>query len=648
MKNPIKKFKLSPSEVMQIRSREVDLDEINLESTISQKILNKYEEPEGFNKVGFARPLGGLFYQYFYAILGGIIIMLTFSKLLAILYPYPDSKAYANVGNVLFSFLFFVLNIPTSFSLERFVAEWRVKNPQKMLQYIRFYIWYQMFTGIILVLSTSIYTLYILNTGNLVYAKFLLLVYISREYPAMLDMFKSALKGLQKFHYESKINFISDTFIKPLCEYGCVLFGQHVIGSNPRFGPLMGIAIGYAIGTYIDDFISMAIAAHYLKKVMDPYGFTLKDAIIPHVEKDVWKSALLFGLKLSPPGLLSSLLGFFTFFWWYDMVPTYATLVVLNSTADQLGNLVRRAGGVYMKPVISESLNNDKEELTQYYIAMTLKFIFLMLIGMAVVLLSFLPIVVEVLLAEGGAENWVLAVGFIIPNIIASVLEPFMSTSKDVILGGNRPAFYSIMEVSATLLNFFVDYLLLFVLQWPQQMGIDGLVWLIPLKIVPINLLRLAIEWSYIHKKMVKVHFKNFAWQMVVAPIPGALVIIGVAQFWFNVVYQPLLSILGIYFAGGLTILFAFICLLWVYFPLYGFFGGWDDYNLGIFNEAVNIAGPSKFLFRPIEWANTLLLDYSKIHNSHTIPWRKADQEAKDLMKEAFVKEQINYIIQKA
>ena len=41
-----------------------------------------------------------------------------------------------------------------------------------------------------------------------------------------------------------------------------------------------------------------------------------------------------------------------------DLVPAYATLIVLNETADQLGNMIKRAGGLYMKPVISESLNN--------------------------------------------------------------------------------------------------------------------------------------------------------------------------------------------------------------------------------------------------------------------------------------------------
>lgn len=619
-----------------------NLDNISLDDDLSKEILKKYDPPKAFNKIGFARPLGGLFYQYFYGILSGVIILLTYSFILKWLYPYPDAKAYGKVAEKLFSFLFFVLNIPTAFSLERFAAEWRVKNPYKMVQYIRFYIWYQMITGLVLVLSTSVYVLYIMKTGNLLYAKFLLLVYISREYPAMTGVFLATLRGLQQFDKEAKINFIADISIKPICEITCVLLGRYVLGSNPKFGPLMGIAIGYAVGTYIDDFITMLISGAYLDKYLHNYGFTIWDCVVPYVEKDVWVTSLKFGLSLSPPGIISSLLGFFAFFWWYDLVPAYATLIVLNDTADQLGNMIKRAGGLYMKPVISESLNNKKVHLTRYYIGMTLKINYWLMFGMLAIMVSFMPIILELLLTGDGTENWLLAVAFITPNFIASTLEPLGSLTGDVILGGNKPLWHSIMNISSNLLGIGLDILLLFVFQIPQKMGITGLIWLIPLKGMPLTILRLTADWIFIQKKLVKMRFRDFAWQTFVAPLPAMLLLIGLAQLWFAFAYPWLNSITNIYVTAGSSIIFGIFCLLWVYFPVYALFGGWDDYNIKIFHEAVEISGPSKFLFKPIDWANRGIIKYSKLHNRFPIPWKIADKEAEDLMKEAFVKEKLS------
>lgn len=127
------------------------IENVDLNSPECQELLKDYETPKAFDKVGFARSLGGFFYQFFYALIGGVIIAVTYGFILKVLYPFPEGKAYTTVGNVLFSLLFLIMNIPTNFAIERFIGEHRVKNPAKMVQYIRFYIWYQMMTGVFLV-----------------------------------------------------------------------------------------------------------------------------------------------------------------------------------------------------------------------------------------------------------------------------------------------------------------------------------------------------------------------------------------------------------------------------------------------------------------------------------------------------------------
>jgi hypothetical protein len=618
-----------------------DIDNIDLNSELAQDILKDYKAPEeGFDKIGFTRPLGGFFYEFFFAILTGLVVFLTFSWILKALYPYPDSKAYTTVGNVLFSFLFFIANVPTAFALEIFVAKYRVKNPAKMIQYIRFYMWYQMITGILLITGTSIFVIYILKTGNLMYTKWLLLIYISREYPAMTNVFTATLKGLQRFDYQTKVNYAGQV-IQPLCEIICVLLGRYVLGANPVFGEIMGIAIGFAIGTYVDDFITMIIGAKFLRKCLKPLGYSIFDTMVPHVSKEVWKESILFGLKLSPPGILSTLLGFFTFFWWYDMVPAYAVLMVLNEAADQIANIVRRGGGLYLKGTISESLSNGKIKLTQYYVAFALKFSFLTMIAIAVILITFMPVITEVMFIAGGLESWMLTIAFITPNIIESTTEQVSSISTDVILGGNKPGFHSFTSILQTVIQFSWDYILLFVLEWPQNAPIITLIWILALRDFPNKIILIIINYTYIQKKLFKIKYKEFLWQTIVAPVPASLAVAAIAAFWFNIVYTPFKLLAGVYVAGGVTILLAVLCLMWIFFPLYTFFGGWDDYGIKVFSNAVEISGPSKILFRPIVKVNKLMVK-SPLHNKHPIPYEDAEREADELMRERFVKEKLN------
>jgi hypothetical protein len=620
------------------------IENVDLNSPECQELLKDYETPKAFDKVGFARSLGGFFYQFFYALIGGVIIAVTYGFILKVLYPFPEGKAYTTVGNVLFSLLFLIMNIPTNFAIERFIGEHRVKNPAKMVQYIRFYIWYQMMTGVFLVAGTSIYVLYIMQTGNLMYTKWLLLIYISREFPATTQIFITSIRGLQQFHYESRLNFLNDSVVKLLCEISFVLFGRFVLGANPQIGEIMGITIGYSVGTYAAELIMMFFSMIYFKKCLAPFGYTLKDVFIPRVEKDVWLTSLKFGIALSPPGIVSTIVGLFTFFWWYDMVPAYATLLILSQTADDIANLMKRGGGINVKATMSEAFNNGKKHLTQYYIAMMLKFVFLFKFAIGAVILTFIPIVVDLVLRQGGVENWALAAAFIAPNVIATVVEEPVTSADHVILGANRPWFKTLVDFIGIGIALTIDVLLLFVFQWPQRASLSQLIWIIPMTPFIKNIIILTIQWIYIDRKIVKVNLRQFGWQTFIAPIVPAGCVALVGGIWFKFAYEPLLATIGTLPTAAITVIIGFMCLLWVFFPLYTFFGGWDDYSIDLFHEAVQISGPSKFLFIPIDRANKTLKN-SKLHNRFPIPYEDARREAEEIMKEKFIKDKINQMI---
>ena len=216
--------------------------------------------PKAFDKIGYARSLGGFFYQFFYALLGAAILAGVYVPFLSFFYPWPESKSMADFSKILFLMVNTLFDIPTSFAIERFIGEWRIKDSRKMMEYIRFYIWYQMVTGLVLVTTLGTYTITALQEGDLVWAKWLIILTLMKQYPSNQNAIISTIKGLQRFDVETYYYFWKDNFLKPIFEFGFVLMGQFWFGANPKIGPLFGIALGYALGSYFMDFFSMAVS----------------------------------------------------------------------------------------------------------------------------------------------------------------------------------------------------------------------------------------------------------------------------------------------------------------------------------------------------------------------------------------------------
>lgn len=605
---------------------------------IKNPLLEEIQIPEGFDlnkvgdydRVGFARPLGGFFMEFFYAILSAGLIAIVI-PLYTYLYPFPDSQGWVRISMAIFSFFQFVFNVPTEYAIERFIAEYRIKDPRKMIEFVRFYMWYQMLTGLILVTAISTFIFYGLTTGDKVWLSWIMLIQLSREYPASLGVFKSTLKGLQRFDYEAKINFVQGTIIEKGFEIIFVLLGGWWGSSNPVIGQAFGIAIGYAVGTYIDDFFTMLISIHYLRKTLEPYGIKVSELIKPEVSWEVAKLAINFGFKAAIPGFFNSFMGFFSFFWWYDFVPAYAALIMLNSLADELANLTKQGEGINIKAAISEAYNNGKKDLTRFYIGQQWKWYGFFTYGIGFIVTTFFPIILTTIFSVGEAENYLLAIPFVLPNVIHTLIESPSGYADNIIYGCNKPLFVSIKKILVRSAGFFFTWLWLVELQLPQKYGITAAIWLLPMGTFIPDLLGVIASWIYIHKRIVSVKFP--AWQTFIAPLFPSLIIAGVGWVFRETLYVWLFNWAGPIPTAAVSILFAFIvCFLFLYLPLYTYFGGWDIYGLEMFRKAVSISGPSRLFFVPIYKASAWLADKSPFHDKYPIPWQGADKDAIELM----------------
>jgi len=588
------------------------------------------EKINPFDRVGYSRPLGGWFYQFFYALLGAGIMAVIVPVLLGQLYTEPETKSYIVVAQMLFSILQTAFNVPTSWAIERWIADYRIKNPKKMLEFISFNCWYQMLTGIIIIMITSIYVFNVVIYGGLAHLAWIILLLMTREYPAMLGVFNQSIKGLQQFNYESKVNFIGD-IISKLCEFVFVLLGRYWLGSNPVIGNLLGTSIGYVIGSYVNEFGTAFVAALYLRRVLRTMGLSIMDALRPNFSWDTVKRATIYGFQLSSPGLIGTIVGYYIFFSWYNAVPAYATMLVLSGLADEIANLSKRAEGINTKGAWSEAVNNGKKNLAQYYMANTFKYYGFFTVGIACLVIGYFPTVLNVMLVLGGAESYLLAIPFILPNILHTLMEQPQGEADKIIVMAHKPNFKITMDLLHMTLGYLFTFLYLFVWRWPQTYGLAVMIWLITMGNIVPDLIQMFFEYWYIHKYICKI--KIAWWQSFAAPlIPGFITLAeGFAwSYWVFPVLSALITPIGAVIA---SVTFAFLVgLIFNFCILYGFFGGWDDHTLGVFKEAVYISGPSRFFWIPVYKISLALVKKSPLHNKFPMDHVDAEREMIELM----------------
>lgn len=608
----------------------MDPEKIQIADSQVENVDAKYRGVDPWERVGFSRPLGGFFYNYLLSLLALLIGFVFVGYLLGIFYPYPEGQGYRDVAGALFALLFQIMDIGTAYGIERFIAEWRVKNPRKMLHYIQFFVWYQMFTGLAQTTAIAIWALWYLPQTNLTYATWLFLIISTTQYPGMLGYFKSALNGLQKFHKIAILDFIGGQVFQNLTNVVFILLGRYLGAQDPAIGELMGLAIGAAVGAYVDDFFAMALSAKFFQRAVKDFGFSVRDCFGHDFDRALVKECLSFGLQVASGPLWGTFVGWTINLYWINLVPQWTTWTTLSTVASGLANIVTVGSGIQLTSATSESFLNGKKSLAQFYIAQTWKYFTMFAFPLLVIIGVFLPVILSVALSFQGAENYVLAVPFLLPWIVRHLQQPPTSTADMILVGASRPTFLSIIRFCEECLKLFLMTLFIVWLELPQTYGITAIVWLVPCGIYPAILWKTILLWVYIHKRIVPVKIPY--WQAFAAPGLASLCMIGVSYLYLGTAWPFLEASVGVIGAGAISLVFALTVLLSVYFFFYSFFGGWDDFGLRTFREAKAMSGPSKPLITFMGWFLELGVKISPLHGRFPIPAERARKEALELM----------------
>jgi len=154
---------------------EEKVNQPNSDVTASQENEIPNEE-QLWDEIGFHKPLGGFWYNMLFLMINMVTGVFLTSWMISYFYPFPESLGFISTVDGMFGLLFFTFDIGTAAIMERFVPAARINNQLRMLQYIRYFIWYQMMTGLIQVTAVSIYCFNYASDSSLLYLTWIMLI----------------------------------------------------------------------------------------------------------------------------------------------------------------------------------------------------------------------------------------------------------------------------------------------------------------------------------------------------------------------------------------------------------------------------------------------------------------------------------------
>lgn len=594
----------------------------------SDKKISTLTTSELWDEIGFHKPMAGFWFNITYTLIGIVLSAFLMGYLMSIFYPFPESVGYRDIGYTIFGLVFVIFDVGTGAVMSRFLPETNIKNPEKMLHYIQYFIWYQMMTGLIQTTGISVYALVLIPHSNLAYVTWIMLIVSTIQYPGFLWVFKNVLDALQHYNKSQTLNFVSGAVFQRITELGFLYLGKVWGQANPRIGALLGISIGSCIGIYVDDFLAMLLSAHYFSKVMKAYGITPRDCFrVEFTWKEI-KPVVIFSVKTGFPGIIGSFLGLVQFYWWVSFVPQYTTIAFIAAIGGSIPDIINWFGVPSIGALVSESYMNGKKKLTQYYIGQLFRFLSLeqgFFIPLILLVISIMPIAWVVL----GMINYLPGLVFMIPQLIAIIINHYLGIPGQVIYGANKPNFTMIVGLIQGFVNTIVLYIYLSILRI-ADMGLTIIAWVKVLGLTPVGILFGVISFYYVQRQIVQI---RIPWKQMVFGIALPCFITYILLMILKaIVFNPLYDRFGFYIAILPSILLILLILLFIYFPLTAFLGGWDHTNLEEFRKVSKMSGPSKFFVSPIFKIVEYACKKSKYHNKFDLSIDGVIEEAKELL----------------
>ena len=128
-----------------------------------------------WNALGYQRTIASFFYYLWMLLPEALfgLMLLPLLKYTEFRFPEVTGFRFASVG--LFSAMYAILDLNLKDSIDRFVPEYVIKDPRKAMQYVSFFVKYQMYSGLVQILLVAILVMEYTPGTQFAYLSFYLL-----------------------------------------------------------------------------------------------------------------------------------------------------------------------------------------------------------------------------------------------------------------------------------------------------------------------------------------------------------------------------------------------------------------------------------------------------------------------------------------
>nr|MDO8111412.1 hypothetical protein [Candidatus Sigynarchaeota archaeon] len=595
----------------------------------------EFPEFKGWEAIGFHRSLGQELWQIVVEQINNALYLFIMVYLFPIIRPFPEIDGYLGIEGGILAIFYLLFDVGTNFGINRFIAEYRVSNPRKMLMYVSFYVKYQMLTGVIQITLLSFFTFQVIEYSNYAYLTWILLINLQKQWPGMLHIFKTVLSGMQHHAKVELLNLLQGEIVERITLIGFVIYGRWLGETNPAIGIIMGICIFTNIGNYIDDIIFGIISARVTDNLLKKYvGISLKEIFRIKIDKDVYKEMLSLGVQASVLPAIGTALGTTTLLLTTQNIPGYVTWNSLIGYGNMFSSIAGQYGDFGLQTMIAESYSNGKKALAEFYVSYSMRWQYFFRILISITLLSVIPYFTYLIENTSALNYYRGATMFFIPLLLVRLAGPFFSLPGPIIVGARKITQSNILSAIGMGIGYAQTFLFILVFR-VQDLGFFGMFYLLGLgSLHPSSLIMLVINYWYVKKKVLNV--KIFWRATFIGPTIAALPVFLLTQTFYHTLFRPMLAAIGVESTIAVAMGLLALILIFMYFPLSMLFG-FDDYMFSQLRQSINLAGPSKPIFlivyklmKPMR--NLAIKIGTWKRPGWSIPYEEAHQQVRELM----------------
>jgi O-antigen/teichoic acid export membrane protein len=588
-----------------------------LDSLVADKAkFEANEEQTDWEKVGFHRPLSGLFVGMGIGILL-FIPLIAYQNFILPQFILPSAQALGMWGRVtqFFGLTWAIWDVGTSTASMKFLSQYRVSDPRRGFKYMQVYVWWQALSGAIQVaLVVALTSLGIVRTPYALFA-WSIVIHSLIQIPGFFGVFRGTLNGLQRNDYARYIDAAWAIAFPVATQLILVPIFYAYGKSHPALGASMGGVLGLGAAAYALELVSFLLGFYLYKRL----GYKASILFMAHFDWSIIKETFKFGFFEMLGGIL--LAGAAAL----EILVTQNGLVNYSETWGNwllAGNFLLAftvATNLFdgVMPAVSEALSSGYKLLSQYYSVQSYKWGSVTSAVLAAVLLVAAP---KFIIGSSGQEFQRAAI-IAIPLTVFGAIQFLGWLGDAIFLGSNKP----LLRAALILLEQSIRIGLMLILLERFQIMALLIAYFIAILVRGVASYFVADRYCFPQR--------FYFWQSLAAPALAA-----VAQYFFlsliaSVLWQndEITSIVLLFVA--------LVPCMPVFFFFYALLGGWDDAGLEETVQASNMVGFLRpvinlIFILPSRWGARI----SPLHNRFPITMRPLAMEEARLLTQEKVK----------